>query len=136
MAPPSTNPELDPSPLILVVDDHDSNREMVVDYLRAKGQRVESVNSGAAALQFVSDRRPRIIVLDIQMPDINGLEVIQQIRAEPLSAETLIIALTALAMPADQERILRAGADRYLSKPVRLSELAQSIQSYLHHAGH
>jgi CheY-like chemotaxis protein len=122
-------------PLILVVDDNDGNREMVADYLRAKGYRVEAVDSGAAALSLISTHLPTVVLLDIQMPGLNGLEVIRQIRAEPLSARLPIIALTALAMVGDQERILQAGADLYLSKPVRLSHLAQVVRSCLHRNG-
>jgi CheY-like chemotaxis protein len=122
-------------PLILVVDDNDGNREMVADYLRAKGYQVKAVSSGAAALLSIAAALPAVILLDIQMPGLNGLEVIRQIRAEPLSARLPIIALTALAMVGDQERILQAGADLYLSKPVRLSHLAQVVSSCLHRNG-
>jgi CheY-like chemotaxis protein len=135
LQPPEPAREASFSPLILVVDDHDGNREMVADYLRAKGYRVETVNSGAAALASISARPPAVILLDIQMPGLNGLDVIRQIRSEPLTAATPIIALTALAMVGDQERILQAGADFYLSKPVRLSHLAQVIQAYVRRSG-
>ncbi len=132
MAQSPADPERARQPLILVVDDNDGNREMVADYLRAKGYGVEAVSSGAEALDSLAVRRlPAVIVLDIQMPGLNGLEVIRQIRAEPGSASIPIIALTALAMPGDQERILQAGADIYLSKPVRLSHLAQTIRAFV-----
>lgn len=133
--PPEPAREAAPPPLILVVDDNDGNREMVADYLRAKGYRVEAVNSGATALASLATRLPAVILLDIQMPGLNGLEVIRHIRTEPQSAAIPIIALTALAMVGDQERILQAGADLYLSKPVRLSHLAQVIQAYVRRNG-
>lgn len=132
---PEAAPEAAPRPFILVVDDNDGNREMVADYLRAKGYRVEAVDSGAAALTSLSARLPAVIILDIQMPGLNGLEIIRQIRAEPQLAGIPIVALTALAMVGDQERILQAGADLYLSKPVRLSHLAQIIQAYVRRNG-
>jgi len=131
MAQSPADPKRARQPLILVVDDNDGNREMVADYLRAKGYGVEAVSSGAEALDSLATGLPAVILLDIQMPDLNGLEVIRRIRAEPGSASIPIIALTALAMPGDQERILQAGADIYLSKPVRLSHLAQTIRAFV-----
>jgi CheY-like chemotaxis protein len=126
-------------PLILLAEDDRANAEVVLDYLEAKGYRVIVARDGSEAVHLAGDRVPDLILMDIQMPGTDGLEAIRRIRAEvePTSecglavAETPIIALTALAMPGDQERCMQAGADAYLSKPVRLKQLVEVIAAQL-----
>jgi CheY-like chemotaxis protein len=126
-------------PLILLAEDDRANAEAMVGYLEAKGYHVMVARDGNKAVDLARDRVPDLILMDIQMPGTDGLEAMRRIRAEASAisecglavAKTPIIALTALALPGDKERCLRAGADAYLSKPVRLKQLVEMIAARL-----
>jgi len=115
--------------IVLMVDDNLPMMEMYVDYLRNTGYVVHVADSGLAALNAVVDLCPDVILMDIQMPGMDGLDVIRRIRGSrnPELAATAVIALTALAMPGDRERCLDAGADEYLAKPVSLLRVSEVI---------
>jgi len=117
--------------LILIAEDTPSNLEALTDYLTAKGYRIVSASNGAEAIQRAQESCPDLILMDIQMPIMDGLEATFLLRANPATAATPIIALTALAMPGDRERCLAAGADSYLAKPVRLTQLAETIAALI-----
>jgi CheY-like chemotaxis protein len=119
--------------LILLVEDTETNVKFMVDYLADKGYRVIVARNGAEAIERAREARPALILMDIQMPVMDGLEATRQIRALAGYSETPIIALTALAMPGDRELCLAAGMNDYLSKPLSLKKLASTIESYLKH---
>ncbi|MGK7926570.1 MAG: response regulator [Spirulina sp.] len=119
------------SPLILLAEDNKANIITVSSYLKAKGYRLLVAKNGLEAIALARNERPDVILMDIQMPRMDGLEAIQQIRRTPRLADIPIIALTALAMPGDRDRCLAAGADDYLSKPVKLQQLVTVIQQLL-----
>ncbi|BAW96693.1 two-component hybrid sensor and regulator [[Synechococcus] sp. NIES-970] len=116
---------------ILLVEDNLSNITTMVDYLQAKGYAVLVAMNGREGVAMARQQQPDLILMDIQMPEMDGLEAIARIRQDPAIATTPIIALTALAMKGDRERCLQAGADEYVSKPVRLKALLQLIQGFL-----
>lgn len=116
---------------LLLTEDNGANRAMVSDFLQLQGFNVISASSGTEALKLAYEHLPKIILMDIQLSDMDGLEVTRQLRKHPLLASTPIIALTALAMPGDRERCLEAGMDDYLSKPVGLKEIYQRVLNYL-----
>lgn len=117
--------------LVLLADDNESNIEVIGDYLSDQGYRLAVARNGREALEQAVETRPDIILLDIQMPEIDGLEVARRLRADPRHAATPILALTALAMPGDRERCLAAGASEYMTKPVSLKGLARIIRRLL-----
>jgi PAS domain S-box-containing protein len=119
------------APLVLIVEDNETNIRTLVDYLAAKALRLEVARSGAEVLPLIHSRRPDLILMDIQMPDMDGMAAIRLIRADGNLNTIPIIALTALAMPGDRERILAAGANEYISKPVSLKRLAKMIDTHL-----
>ena len=120
------------APLILVVDDSPATIEMMQGYLNHSNFRVIIASGGAEAVASVRDNSPDLVLMDIQMPGMDGLEAISRIRKLPGSVGKLpIIALTALAMRGDQERCLAAGADDYLSKPVSMKKLNIQIRDLL-----
>ena len=141
--PPEPEPELVPvahlpdgeQPVILLVEDNEINILLVTDFLEALGYNVVVAHTGVEALQMALETAPRLILMDIQLPEINGIEVIRRIRKmdAPAIATAPIIALTAMAMAGDREACLQAGANDYLSKPVNLEELAQSIRYQIAH---
>lgn len=120
------------APLILLAEDNDVTREMVAEFLKARGYRVAEARDGEESLERVMESLPALVIMDVQMPGIDGLEAIRRIRELPGSAGTVpIIALTALAMPGDRERCQAAGASDYLSKPMRLRSLCDRIDAIL-----
>ena len=118
-------------PLVLLVEDEEANVITVSDYLQLKGYRLIAARNGFEALDKARTERPDVILMDIQMPGLDGLEVTRRLRSDPSLAGILVIALTALAMPGDRERCLAAGADEYLSKPVSLKGLIKTIEAHL-----
>lgn len=124
---------LEESPLILLAEDNEANIITISRYLKAKGYQVILANTGQEAIDLARSKNPKLILMDIQMPEMDGLEAIQQIRADGdrQLANIPIIALTALAMKRDKERCLEAGANDYLSKPVKLSQLTAMVQQTL-----
>jgi len=116
---------------ILLAEDNETNVIMMKDYLEDHGHTVLAAHDGGEILQIAAEILPDLILMDIQMPHINGLEATRLLRADPRFATVPIIALTAFAMPGDRERCLEAGMNEYLSKPVKLKELIQMIEKFL-----
>lgn len=125
--------DLSHMPLVLIVDDNPTNIETIADFLTANQYRIRIASSGMECLQYLPQIRPNLILMDIQMPTLDGLETTRQIRANPnpqLSAIP-VIALTALAMPGDREQCMAAGANDYMSKPFRLLELLEMVKTHI-----
>lgn len=119
------------TPLILLAEDNAANVATLSSYLQVKGYRLVYAVNGREAIDLSLVHQPDLILMDIQMPEFDGLEAIRQIRQQEGLRETPIIALTALAMGGDRERCLAAGANEYLSKPVKLKQLDASIKALL-----
>ncbi len=119
------------SALILLAEDNAANVEVMSSYLSAMGYRVITAKDGLEAVAHAQKLRPDLILMDIHMPELDGLEATRQIRANTALANIPIVALTALAMPGDRERCLAAGVDGYLSKPVSLRDLSGVIAELL-----
>ena len=116
---------------LLLAEDNEDNIRTFSDYLEAHGFRILVARNGAEAIERVQESTPDLILMDIQMPGMDGLEAIRRLRAMEAGTRIPIIAVTALAMPGDRERCLKAGANAYLSKPVGLKNLTQTIQNRL-----
>lgn len=114
---------------ILLAEDNEANVQTYARYLTAKGYKVIVAHNGQEVLDIVPIILPDVILMDIQMPHTDGLQVIQRLRQETRTASIPIIALTALAMPGDRERCLAVGANEYLSKPVSLKQLIVTIEA-------
>ena len=118
-------------PLILLAEDNEANINSMSSYLEVKGYRILLARNGHEAIAQAQLANPDLILMDIQMPGMDGLEAMQKIRHVPDLKDVPIIALTALAMTGDRERCLVAGASEYLSKPVKLKQLATTIHQLL-----
>ncbi len=116
---------------ILLAEDNEANSNSISSYLRAKDYMLILAKNGLEAIDIAKSQLPDLILIDIQMPQMDGLEAIRQIRTHPELSTTPIIALTALAMNGDREKCLSAGANDYLAKPVKLKQLAATIQQLL-----
>ena len=134
--PPDPSPDDigQPSPssdslVILLAEDNLSNVETFMSYLTYKKHQVIVATNGQEAIALAQEHNPDVILMDIHMPIVDGFEAIKTIRTLSTLKSVPIIALTALAMPGDQEKCLRVGADAYLSKPVRLKELNAMVTS-------
>ncbi len=127
----STPARATPPPLVLLAEDNEANITMISDYLGARGYQVVVARNGAEAIARAREARPAIVLMDIQMPGMDGLEATRRIRTIDALVDLPIIALTALAMPGDRERCLAAGANDYLSKPVSPRGLAILIENNL-----
>jgi CheY-like chemotaxis protein len=118
-------------PTILLVEDTQEVTMMIRDYLELAGYKVVTAQDGVDALVQARLARPDLILMDVQMPRMDGLEATRKLRNDPDFRFTPIIALTALAMSNDRERCLAAGMDEYLSKPINLKALVKVIQDCL-----
>lgn len=116
---------------VLLAEDNSANAEMLAACLRHLGHQVEVARDGVEAVALATERHPDLILMDVQMPEMDGLEAARRLRSTPELRRTPIIAITALAMPGDRERCLDAGMDDYLAKPLGLKELEQTVQSWL-----
>ena len=116
---------------ILLVEDNESTALAIQDYLASRDCTVLKARSGTDALQIALAVRPDLILMDIQMPDMDGIETTRRLRSYAHMQTVVIVALTALAMPQDRERCLAAGMDDYMSKPVEFRKLAQLIEQHL-----
>jgi CheY-like chemotaxis protein len=123
--------EMVESPLILIAEDNELNIDTIASYLNAKGYRTIWADNGAEAISMTKSERPDLILMDIQMPEMNGITAIEQIRSDENFRTLPIVALTALAMDGDRDRCLEAGANEYISKPVKLKQLVTIIQQLL-----
>jgi signal transduction histidine kinase len=123
--------DLTEPPLILIAEDNELNINTIASYLTAKGYRPIIAQDGRAAIDLAQANHPDLILMDIQMPGMDGLEAITLMRQDARLADTPIIAITALAMDGDRERTIAAGANDYMTKPVRLKELNLKIQELL-----
>jgi CheY-like chemotaxis protein len=112
------------------VEDDDANRTILGEFLRSRGYEVDEAASGAEALVRAAAGSPDLVVLDIQLPGMDGFEVLARLRAGGGPVPP-VLALTALAMSGDRERILDAGADAYLAKPAPLAALDVEIERLL-----
>jgi signal transduction histidine kinase/ActR/RegA family two-component response regulator len=116
---------------ILLAEDNETNIEMIQEFLIFEGFHVILARNGYEAIARTEEICPDIILMDIQMPQMDGLEAIEYIRNKPKFSNMPIIALTALAMPGDRERCLAAGANEYISKPINIKTLMQTIDTQL-----
>ncbi|MBD2463471.1 PAS domain S-box protein [Oscillatoria sp. FACHB-1407] len=117
--------------LILLVEDNEANAATISNYLEGRGYQLLRASNGQEAITLATTQHPNLILMDVQMPDIDGLEAIARIRTYPQLAHTPIIAVTALAMTGDREKCLAAGANDYMTKPIKLKQLVNVIRGWL-----
>jgi CheY-like chemotaxis protein len=122
---------MDVSARILAVDDVSHNLELMTYLLQASGHEVIAATTGEDAVRLAGEHRPDLIVLDVQLPDIDGYEVLRRLRAEPELEQLPVIAVTAYAMVGDRDHALAAGFDGYLAKPIDPTTLIEALNAYL-----
>jgi CheY-like chemotaxis protein len=116
---------------ILIVDDHPTNTKLLAFLLSSKGYEVRTAASADEALAALADWKPRLILMDIQLPGMDGLTLTRQLKADPATSDIPIIAATAYAMKGDEERALEAGCSGYITKPIDTRALPGVIARFL-----
>jgi len=118
------------SPQILVVEDNERNMRLFCDVLQASGYRTLEATTGEGAVELALEHAPDLVLMDIQLPDIGGVEALALLRADERGAFLPVLALTAQAMEGDRERFLAAGFDGYVSKPVDIPNFVATVKEY------
>ena len=116
---------------ILIVDDNPQNLKLARVVLSGEGYAVKTAMNAEDALCLLASFTPRLILMDLQLPHMDGLELTRQIKADPARRDIVIVALTAYAMKGDKEKATAAGCDGYLSKPIDIGELARVVAERL-----
>jgi two-component system cell cycle response regulator DivK len=120
-----------PGELILLVEDNDNNRLLIRDVLQASGYLVAEAETAEDGLRMAAEQRPALILMDIQLPGMNGIEALQRLRADPATRAIPVIAVTASAMTQDRHQIMAAGFDGYQSKPISVKGFLQAVREML-----
>ena len=116
---------------ILIVDDNATNLKLTAYLVKAKGYEVMTATDAETAVAAIREHPPQLILMDVQMPGIDGLELTRRLKADPATAGILIVAVTAYAMKGDQDKAMAAGCDGYVTKPIDTRALPQTIASLL-----
>jgi len=116
--------------LILIVEDNDKNLKLARDVLQHDGFRTLEAETAAAAIALAEQHVPNLILMDIQLPDMDGVTALGRLREMEATTSIPIVALTAFAMAADRERLLAAGFDGYLAKPIDIHSFSNSVREY------
>ena len=120
-----------PATPILIVDDNPSNTKLLAFLLTSKGYEIRTAASADEAIAVLAQWRPRLILMDIQLPGMDGLTLTRQLKADPATRDIAIIAATAYAMKGDEERALAAGCNGYLTKPIDTRRLPLDLERFL-----
>ena len=116
---------------ILIVEDNELNLKLFRDLLSAHGYKIFETKDGLEAIMITRSERPDLILMDIQLPEISGLDIIRRLKADDTVKDIPIIAVTAFAMKDDEEKILAAGCEAYISKPISIAPFLNTVRKFL-----
>jgi two-component system, cell cycle response regulator DivK len=116
---------------ILIVEDNEKNLKLVRDVLQVKGYETIEARNGEDGVRLALDEKPDLILMDIQLPGMNGIEALKLLRADPLTLGVPVIAVTASVMQQDRRTIMEAGFDAYVGKPINLKEFLEAVRAAL-----
>jgi len=116
---------------ILIVDDNAANLKLARVLLASDGYEIRTASSAEEALAMLASFAPRLILMDLQLPGIDGLELVRRVKADPARRDIVMVALTAYAMKADQSKAFAAGCDGYITKPIDAGHLSSAIKRHL-----
>jgi len=114
--------------LVLIIEDNEKNMKLARDVLQVKGYETVEAVTGEEGVKLALQRRPDLVLMDIQLPGINGIDAFRQIRADPKTAHIPIVALTASVTPTDRSQITAAGFDAFIGKPINLKEFLDTVK--------
>jgi two-component system, cell cycle response regulator DivK len=119
------------SKTVLIVEDNELNMKLFNDLLEAHGFRTLQTRDGMEALKLAREHRPDLIVMDIQLPEVSGLDVTKWLKEDDHLREIPVIAVTAFAMKGDEEKIREGGCEDYIAKPISVTKFLETVQKYL-----
>ena len=119
------------SKTVMIVEDNELNMKLFRDLIEAHGYRTVQTRSGLTAMDLAREERPDLILMDIQLPEISGLDVTRQLKADEELRGIPVIAVTAFAMKGDEERIREGGCEAYISKPISVTRFIDTIKTFL-----
>ena len=114
--------------LVLIVEDNEKNLKLVRDVLQVKGYETVDAGTAEKGIAIARDRKPDLVLMDIQLPGMNGIDALRALRADPATAGIPIVAITASVMQTDRQQIVGAGFDGFIEKPVNLKNLLDTVQ--------
>jgi CheY-like chemotaxis protein len=117
--------------LVLIVEDNEKNRKLARDVLAHRGYRVAEAETGEDGVRLAGELRPDLVLMDIQLPGIDGIEALRQLRQDPATRDIPVLAVTASAMTHDRQKIMAAGFDGYQSKPISLRPFLEAVEQLL-----
>ena len=117
--------------LILIVEDNEKNLKLVRDVLQVKGFATVEAGTAEDGIKLAAERKPNLILMDIQLPGMNGIDALKVLRADPATAAIPIVAVTASVMQQDRKLITEAGFDGYVGKPINVKEFLETVRSVL-----
>jgi len=120
-----------PTKTVLIVEDNPLNMKLFNDVLESSGYRTRKTNDGRQAISIARDDRPDLILMDIQLPEVSGLEVTKWMKDDETLCDIPIIAVTAFAMKGDEERIRRGGCEGYISKPISVATFLETVTQHI-----
>ena len=118
---------------VLIVEDNELNMKLFDDLLSARGYQTFKTRDGSRVLELARQHKPNLILMDIQLPEVSGLEVTRQLKKEDNLKHIPVVAVTAFAMKGDEEKIRQSGCEDYISKPISITEFIKVVQKYLDH---
>lgn len=116
---------------VLIVEDSELNMRLFNDLLEAFGYRTVKTRDGRRAIPMAREHRPDLIIMDIQLPEISGLDLTEQLKRDPELKSIPVVAVTAFAMRGDEQKILAAGCDGYLSKPISVATFLETVRRFI-----
>ena len=120
---------------VLIVEDNELNMKLFNDLLEANGRATLRTKSGVEAIKLAREHKPDLILMDIQLPEVSGLEVTRWLKEDPELRHIPVVAITAFAMKGDEEKILEGGCEGYLSKPISVGKFLETVNAFLSDQG-
>ena len=116
---------------ILIVEDNEKNMKLVRDILQHQGHTTLEAATGADGVRIAKEAKPDLVLMDIQLPDIDGITALRQIRAEPLLDAMPVLAVSASVMPDEQQKVVTSGFDAFITKPIDLKQFLHTVKRFL-----
>ena len=116
---------------ILIVEDNDKNLKLVRDILQFKGYRTIEATTAGEGVRLAREELPILVLMDIQLPDFDGITALKQLRADPATRDLTVLAVSASAMPDDQQRILASGFNAYITKPIDVRSFLGTVEQFI-----
>ena len=116
---------------VMIVEDNELNMKLFHDLLEAQGYRTVTTRNGIEALELARQHHPDLILMDIQLPEVSGLEVTKWLKEDPALKSIPVVAVTAFAMKGDEDRIREGGCEAYLSKPISVGKFLETVRQFL-----